>query len=701
LPLNPTVTPAVAQRVLDDGVWFVYEVSSGYSAFANAGNDVLSGVTQGTIKVCVLVDVDVRSYPDPEDAAAVILTRIQTLKDDYTANYPSVTFRYGLKLAAAFGLYNYQLGPAALPRLYGHPDDTPANVINADDYNAGQTFTVASSADSTHCVINAAGRNLADLFPADWYDDQTLVVATGSKAGETVAITSYDNTTGTFTYAALSGALSASDTITISRTRFATGTGPGYFFFEAGIAETAEWMARFVDAVEAGRGSLPEPSCFVFTVEDWLNGVAFADPYSLGTSNYEYHLDHALASDEDYIIGTIDGVDYTLAEWDTAFRSGFTPTYTTHNRFSPLSGAAADYMHWTHQAALNRAYRLAMYAPITAAWEDCQCLQYHMGNYVGTATYPHYAQPGYGDVIGSNHAVFGGVPVFDAYNVVLPAVTPPPQSGVGRASGLTENGTVGTGSTTGAVVLAGNTDVTDAANSYWRDRELWFTSGDCFGECGKIDTWTTSSDTAGLYRSLTAAPANGDAYRLCTGEDSFEGGQYLDDGTGWDVWPAWRDFYCVTATPEGFLDASARWMESAALAIADAFPDNRTGAFIFPGPWGEGYGLIPPEFTHPDPAIVCPDGWFTPTQWGEDLLIRALRSGCNWFVVFNPSLNSMSDHATMINAFRARYRDHYWRDMLLKAGYDPNTAFDSTPSAYTYAGSRPRGPMRRGFTLGG
>ena len=65
--------------------------------------------------------------------------------------------------------------------------------------------------------------------------------------------------------------------------------------------------------------------------------------------------------------------------------------------------------------------------------------------------------------------------------------------------------------------------------------------------------------------------------------------------------------------------------------------------------------------------------------------------GCSVFVVFNPNLNAMDQHADMLNAFRTHYRDHYWRDVLLRAGYDPNTAFDSTPSgAYTYTGSRPR-----------
>jgi hypothetical protein len=702
LPLNPTVTAAAAQRILADGVWFVYQVSNGYSVFANAGNDVLSGVTQGTIKVCVLVDVDLRSYPDPEDAAAVMLTRIQTLKDDYTANYPETTFYYGFKLVTGFGLYNYQLGPEALPRLYGHPDDTPSNVINADDYNGGQGFTVLSSADSTHCVVNAAGKTFANLFPAGWYEDQTLTVTSGARSGESTTIDAYDSGTGQFTFnSALTGALGVGDGFTVTRSRFTNGTDIGYFFYKNGIIETRAWMDAFVAAVDAGIGSLPDPSCFIQTTEDWLNGVAFYDAYSLGTSNYEFHLDDSRATDPTYIIATVDGVDYTLAEWDAAFRSGFTPTYNTYNRFSPQSGAAADYTQWTNTVALNRAYKLGMYDAVTAAWPSCRCGQYQMGNFIGTSDYPYYQQPGYGDVMGGNRADFSGTAFIDAYYAVVPGITPGPWSAVGRASADIEQGTFGTGSTTGSVVLAGNTDVTDAADGYWRDRQFWITTGDAIGQVATVETWTTSTNTAGLCRSITPAPANGDTYKLCTGVATFVGGEYLNSDIGWEVWPAWRDFYCVTATPEGVFDAANRWIESAVQAVSDAFPNNRIGTFIYPGPWDEGGGLIPPEFSHPDRAIVCTDGWFTPTQWGEDLLIRALRSGCNWFVVFNPSLNSMSDHATMINAFRARYRDHYWRDMLLKAGYDPNTAFDSTPSAYTYAGSRPRGPMRRGFTLGG
>jgi hypothetical protein len=694
LPLNLTVTPSVAQRIADDGVWFVYQVSNGYSVFANAGNDVLSGVTQGTIKVCVLIDVDLRSYTTPAAAAAVLLIRIQTLKDDYDANYPGVTFRYGFKLVTGFGLYNNQLGPAVLPRLYGHPDDTPANVINADDYNGngGQGFTVLSSADSTHCVVNNTGKTFANLFPAGWYEDQTLTVTSGARSGESTTIDTYTSGTGGFAFnTALTGALGVGDTFTVTRYRFTTSTEIGYFFFKNGIIETRTWMDTFVAAVVAGLGDLPDPSCFIQTTEDWLNGVAFYDAYSLGTSNYEYHLGDSRAEDSTYIVGTVNGVDYTLKDWDTALRSGFTATYNTYNRFSPQSGAAADYTHWTHTVALNRAYKLAMYDAIEAAWPDCRCGQYQMGNFMGTSTYPYYQQPGYGDVAGGNRADFSGIAMIDAYYAVLPGITPGPWSAVGRASADVESGTFGTGSTIGSLVLAGNTTITNAADTYWRNRQLWITNGDAVGQVGTIDTWVTSSNVAGLYRPISTAPASGDAYKLCTGVASFVGGEYLNSDIGWEVWPAWRDFYRVTSTPEGLFDAAGRWIESAVQAASDAFPDNRIGAFIYPGPGGEGGGLIPPEFSHPDRAIVCTDGWFTPTQWGEELLIRALRSGCNWFVVFNPSLNSMDDHATMINAFRARYRDHYWRDMLLQAGYDPNTAFDSTPSgAYTYTGSRPR-----------
>lgn len=698
MPLNPTVTPAVARRIADNGITFAYEVSNTHLVWGTS-NPVLD-IEQGTVKILPLVDIDARFYGSAAALATALVSRIVTLKQAYDSNYPSATFRFGIRISALPGLYEYQTGPGILPRLYGHPDDIPSGALAGDRYNPGQTFTIASSAGSTSCVLNASGRSIADLFVAGWYAGQTLTVATGTRAGETTTISGYNSTTGTMTYPALSGALSAGDTVTVSRTMETGGGIIGYYFFKHGITETAAYMTTLVTAIdeELTANGLPDPEAWVFTVEDWRTPTAFYDDDGSGVSVYERHLNDAKASDATYPVATIDGTDYTLAQFDAAFRSGWTPTWTTYNRFSPQSGPAREYCLWLNVLSMSRAFKLGAYDPINTVWPSCNCSLYQLGTDVGTARYPCYYQPGHAPSIGDNGGTVYGTMLGTIYFAVL--VTPSPLSFVSRQSAEFETGIVQAGSTAGSIIIGGNTDITSQANAYWRHKEFWVTSGSAAYELGKIDTWDTATDTAGLYRPLSTAPSAGDTFNLNTGVATFVGGEYLNSGIGWEVWPAWRDFYRVTSTPEGYTEACDRFVEANAQAIADAFPDNATGFYIAPGYYGEGYGLIPPEYTHPDPAIELPDGYITPTHWGQELLIRMMRSGSNFFVVFNPDKNSMDSHATMISAFRDRLRDHYWRDILLQAGYDPNTAFDSTPTgAYTYAGSKPRGTGRRGVTL--
>lgn len=415
------------------------------------------------------------------------------------------------------------------------------------------------------------------------------------------------------------------------------------FFFKNAKIEVEAWMVRFKNKMLQllVSANIPEPDMISFVHENLQYGTTSFIRSDGIFSNYELNLQDDRATDPSY---TIDGV-HTLSQWDELYRKDINGTRLefpfSYYAYSPLAQDIHSYLLNTWSTAYNYHFSKAVWDHLSEIWPKVKCVQYQLGNGVGSSLGPTQIGPQETSYHGIswNHSI-----ATDSYYSIIPDFNKLSSDYVSAecsTSGFTPTNTQFkiTSSNIASIVslFSGGLPISSDLSFSWR-------SGPMNKQRYKIVSLQhrmPEDDYILTVNAMSSIPANFNS-GIIVGYPNYAYQEYLSYGAKWGLMKFYLDKYNQPSTISGFTNAAKLWAVEKIRTTCKSFPNNSVAVYASCGVTNsssydgiqEWFGF---EWTYPGDDFFTKDGYLDGNDWG-DIITSYMDSGVDQIIWSSPSI---------------------------------------------------------------